>query len=181
VNVHGAPAGQAPLEQQGRTQQVSGIETQRLPPSGSALKRWLPGLVILLIVILLPSVYLLRQWRQPTASVPTAPSAPERPVIPQPPQPPQPPAGPGTGAAIDPNYLYPGARQTMIISKPGKNVLQLETEDSLDKVADWYIEKFKPTEIVRRTDTAVLRGEKVAIILNSNGKGTSIMLTAREN
>jgi hypothetical protein len=179
MNVQDAPAGPTSLEQQGHTQQVSGMETERLQPANSKLKRWLPGLVLLLIAILLPTFYVLRQWNQTRVIPPTPPATAAPPAIPQPPQPPPPPAPPaqGTGTKIDQSYIYPGARTTMVISKAGEgDMLQLSSDDSLDKVADWYVEKFKPTKIVRQPDSAVLKSEKMVVILTANGKGTNIML-----
>jgi hypothetical protein len=65
----------------------------------------------------------------------------------------------------------------MVISKSGEgDMVQLQTEDSVDKVADWYIEKFKPAKIVRQSESAVLRAEKMAIVITSTGEGTNIML-----
>ena len=62
-------------------------------------------------------------------------------------------------------------------------MIQLNTDDSLDKVADWYTEKFKPTRIFRQPQSVVLRTEKTAIVItpNGDGNGTNIMLRQGAN
>lgn len=55
-------------------------------------------------------------------------------------------------------------------------MVQLQTEDSLDKVADWYTEKLKPTEIVRQPGNVILKAGELAVIITGNGGGSNIML-----
>ncbi len=64
------------------------------------------------------------------------------------------------------------------------HVLQLRTSDSLDKVVDWYIEKLKPTKVVRmkeRTPQVILEADETNVVINENGDGTTIMLTQDGN
>lgn len=153
-------------------------ETQSIAPAApaSALKRWLPGLILLFIAIILPALYVLKQLRPSTAIVPPPG------VLAVPPAPPkQPPAADAkettAKTAIDQRFLYPGARTTMVISKAGEgDVIRLETKDSLDKVADWYVERLKPAERVIQPGNVILRTDAMAVIITSNGNGTNIML-----
>lgn len=128
------------------------------------------------MVILLPTVYLLGQWRQTTDKI----VRPQTPAVPAPP-PPKLPQAPATGTtnstSIDPAFIYPGARTTMVISKAGEGeTVQLQTEDSVAKVADWYTEKLKPTKVVRQPGNVVLKSEEMAAIITANGNGSNIML-----
>jgi hypothetical protein len=168
--------GQQSLEPESSGQTRAGLsaETRSLAPA-STLKRWLPGLLLLCVAILLPTAYLLGKWRQPTIKIvrPTV----QAPAVPQPPKPPPPETGTTDKTSIDPAFIYPGARTTMVISKAGEgNVVQLQTEDSVDKVADWYTEKLKPAEIVRRPGNVILKAGELAVIITSNGGGSNIML-----
>ncbi|HEY0321254.1 MAG TPA: zinc ribbon domain-containing protein [Pyrinomonadaceae bacterium] len=169
--------GQQPLEQQssGQTRAGLSVETQTLAPA-STLKRWLPGLVLLCIAILLPAIYVLKKWRQTTIKI--VPPTVQVPAVPKPPQPPEAPAkGTTSWASIDQSLIYPGARTTMVVSKAGEgDVVQLETKDAIDKVADWYTAKLKPTEIFRKPDNVILKADEMAVIITSNGSGTNIML-----
>jgi hypothetical protein len=170
-------AGRQSLEQQPGAQTLMALsaETQRLAPA-SPLKRWWPGLLLLCMVILLPTFYLLRQWRQPTIKI-VRPAAPAAPAVPQPPKLPQAPAkDTTTSTSIDPGFIYPGARTTMVISKAGEgDRVQLETEDAADKVADWYMERLKPTQIIRSPENAVLRTDRMAVIITRKEGGGSLI------
>ncbi len=122
--------GQQSMETSGQTRMGLSAETQALA-HGSALKRWLPGLLLLSVAIILPIAYLLIQWRQ--SAINNTRTPPPVPAISRPPQPPA--TGDAKGAPVDPRLLYPGARTTMIISKAGQgNTMQLQTDDSVDKV-----------------------------------------------
>lgn len=172
--------GQGVTAQQALEQQSSGqtsaaamsAETRSLAPT-STLKRLLPALLILCIALLLPTVYLLKKLRHPVIKI--VPPTVEAPAVPQPPKPPKPPATWTTDSTgIDPAFIYPGARTTMVISKAGEgNVVQLQTEDPLNKVADWYADKLKPTEIFRQPKNVVLKAEDMSVIITPSGTGGS--------
>jgi hypothetical protein len=74
--------------------------------------------------------------------------------------------------------IYPGARIITEIDHSGINsALQLQTEDSFDKVVAWYTAKLKPARTVKKAGVAaVLNGESMTAIINGAGSGTSIFL-----
>jgi hypothetical protein len=172
-------AGPQAMEQRsGPTEAALTAETRALAER-QAPRRWLPGVVLLLIVVLLPTFLIVKRWQQNRIAKIVHPPI----VAPQPPKPPQPPSAGDTSAnPVNPRFLYPGARTTMVISKAGEgNTVQLQTDDSLNKVADWYIEKFEPTERVLQKGSVILKVEDVSVIITSNGTGTNIMLAQRDN
>jgi hypothetical protein len=164
--------GQQAMETSGQTRAGLTAETQSLAPS-SPFKKWLPVLLVLCVVILLPLFHLLIQWRKSTIRI--VPTAPQTPSIPQPPPPPA--AADTKSVPFDQRFVYPGARTTMIISKAGQgSTMQLQTDDSVDKVADWYIERLKPEKTLRAKDNVVLKSDEASVIITANGSGTNIML-----
>ena len=177
------PAEQANLESRGQTDPALSAQTQALAPS-RPLKRWIPALLLLCLVILLPTVYLLWQWRQSTVSIPPTAGAP---AVPQPPIPPQPPSAPpakgATGATvIDQSFIYPGARTTMEMTRAGQgSMVQLETEDPVERVADWYTKRLKPTETVKVPGSnIVLNSAEMKAIISQRGNTTTILLKQGE-
>jgi hypothetical protein len=65
----------------------------------------------------------------------------------------------------------------MVVSKAGEgDVVQLQTEDAVDKVADWYTKKLKPTKIVRQPGNVILKSDELSVIITSSGNGSNIML-----
>ncbi|OLE51415.1 MAG: hypothetical protein AUG51_23250 [Acidobacteria bacterium 13_1_20CM_3_53_8] len=102
------------------------------------------------------------------------------------PQPQQPPAVPGLPSppasgttTIDSSLLYPGAQTQLDIGGEEGRVLQLHTNDSLDKVTDWYIAKLKPAQIVRKpsSGSTVLHSDRANVVISaSDGGGTSILI-----
>jgi hypothetical protein len=178
-------AGQQSLEQQGSGQAnlASSAETRSLAPA-STLKRWLPGLLLLTVLVLVPLIYIVSEFWHPKIIKIVRPSV-EAPAVPQPPQPPQPPAPAQPAAkanAIDQSYYYPDASTTMVISKAGEgDVVQLQTGDSVEKVTDWYTNKLKPTQVIRQPENVVLKSDKLSVFIRSSGDGTSIMLKQGED
>ena len=59
-------------------------------------------------------------------------------------------------------------------------MMRLETDDSIDKVADWYTEKLNPTEVMRQPSNVILKSGDMAVIMTPNGRGTNIMLKTGE-
>lgn len=177
-----SPLDKAP---QGQTRPALSAETQALAQSKptSALNRWLPGLIILFIAIILPTLYVANQWRKQQQIIVVPPRVAPG-VPPAPPAPPTKTVAPGTTAksSIDQSFIYPGARTTMVISRAGEgDVLRLETEDSLEKVSAWYTERLKPTERVVQPGSIILRTGTMTAIIGSDGKSTNIMLRQGAN
>jgi hypothetical protein len=169
-----AVSGQPPLERRWQTGPAQAAETRGLATApASPLKKWLPGLLILCIAIIIPALYVLRQWRQP--------NMPTKVVIPSVPQPPKPPPPPGAGtttqSTIDRKFFYPGASTTMIINKAGEGErVQLSTQDSVDKVSDWYTAMLKPSEIIRQPMQTILKEGNMTVLIKPDANGASIML-----
>ena len=123
---------------------------------------------------------------QPAVTPPqmrTPPPTPTPPVATTPPAPgvsppPAPPVVVGGAAAISRDMVYPGARITTEIGRAGgSSALQLQTEDSFDKVVAWYTAKLKPIKTVKTEGpTAILQGESLTAIINGTGNGASIFL-----
>lgn len=180
---------QANLEQasRGQTEPALSAETRSLAPA-KPLKMWIPALLLLIIAILLPTVYVLRQWRQSKVSIPPPASAPAKgPGVIQPPIPPQPPSVPaakGTkgATAIDQSFIYPGARTTMEMTRAGQgSMVQIETEDSMDKVVDWYTKRLKPTETIRIPGAdVVLNSDEMKAVISNKGDKTTVLLKQGE-
>lgn len=170
-NQPGQPANLEPTIRLQGGQSLS-AQTRSLEPAQST-KKWIPALVLLCIFILLPTIFLLRYWRQPTVIIPTPPTT--GPAVPKPPKPPAVPPAPSS--PIDQSLIYPNARTTMVVSKAGEgNVVQLETEEALEKVTNWYKDRLKPTEIVQRPGNVILKSDEATAIITANGNGTNIMI-----
>jgi hypothetical protein len=77
----------------------------------------------------------------------------------------------------DKSLVYPGAQTVLdVTSEGGTGVLQLKTTDGIDKVADWYDAKLKPTKTVRVGPTVVMKSDNVTATIVSDGSGTSILI-----
>lgn len=113
--------------------------------------------------------FALRGSPTPTAPTPIA-TGPQIPPIPQPPHPPSPPSLGQGGSAISSEFVYPGAQtETEIRNGGGGGVLKLRTTDPFDKVVNWYMEKLKPANIIRKQE-----GDGLKVILNGDGMNTVI-------
>ncbi len=103
-----------------------------------------------------------------------------------PPVPPAPPApgNPGS-AAIDSALVYPGAQTNLVVDGDGEDkVRQLRTQDSFDKVVEWYTAQLKPTNTVRAPringatlNHTVLSNENTTVVLTAQDEGTMILIT----
>lgn len=104
-----------------------------------------------------------------------APPPPEGPgIIPHPPQPPPPPGS--VRGTLSPTLIYPGAEVVTEIAGTDGGVTQLRTDDSFDKVVDWYVEKIKPKNHVNMPGSVILDGDGVGVLISSTGDGTSIQV-----
>jgi hypothetical protein len=76
--------------------------------------------------------------------------------------------------ANDPLH-YPGAKTLLDLKDSG--ALQLQTEDSIDRVVAWYNTTIKPTKTMRLTPTnVVLKNEKVIVTVASDDGKTNILI-----
>ncbi|MEJ7575621.1 MAG: zinc ribbon domain-containing protein [Pyrinomonadaceae bacterium] len=100
--------------------------------------------------------------------------------------PPIPPApGDAGSAATDSALVYPGAQTTLDVDGDGEDkVRQLRTQDSFDKVVEWYTAQLKPTKTVRAPringatlNHTVLSNENITVVLTAQDKGTMILIT----
>jgi hypothetical protein len=64
----------------------------------------------------------------------------------------------------------------MVVNKKDGRFVQLQSSDSIDKVAEWYKEKLKATEDVLLPGQRIMSGEGIKVILSGGNGGTIIML-----
>jgi len=108
------------------------------------------------------------------------PAPPPPPVFSGPAIPPPPPAPPGISgpSSIDPSLIYPGARQTMSINQEGgKSVLQLQSDDSAAKIADWYVARLKITKKVSIAGQTILKAGDIGVVIFGSDEGAQILIT----
>jgi hypothetical protein len=176
-----SPAYMAP----GQMPQPPAYTTSHLEQRGRKGNAWLISLLaVLFVVSLVASLFALGVIKINSSR--TAPQPPSIPVaqpptttVPDgPPPPPQPPATTSGSNSISRAFIYPGAETMMDMTRAGAgSLLQLRTQDSYQKVLDWYIAKLKPENIIRSPGpNAVLKSEKLMAVINSTGEGTMIML-----
>ena len=102
------------------------------------------------------------------------------PIIATPPIPPVPPPPPGIGGAttIDPSLIYPGARETTsVVSKSGKRVLTLESDDAAKTIADWYIARLNVTKKVQILGQTILKAGDLDVMIMGSDSGAQILIT----
>jgi hypothetical protein len=171
-----SPAGASPLKD---------ATTKSLEPAGqrpNTSQLVLSFTVLFLAVLFVFAVGMVLRGRMMTTPpqpppVVTAPGTGLQPP-PPPPGPPSMEEPPAAGPSVPTSELmYPGA-QTMMDMKTGRdNLLQLRTGDKLDKVADWYEAKVKPTQIMRTGTEAIFRTGRTHIIINTRGgEATDILI-----
>jgi hypothetical protein len=137
--------------------------------------------VIALIVVLAGLIPLHKTPAPSAAPSVSGPAAP--PLSPGPPGAPVPPAPPGSGSAETDGslqaYIYPGSVKNMDFTDHGKGVIQLTTNDPVDKVRDWYRAKLKPvkTATIPFGAATVMEGKDVKAIITGSEDGTVVVLT----
>ena len=63
------------------------------------------------------------------------------------------------------------------LNNSGGRALQLQTEDSLDRVVEWYDATIKPTKTMRLTPTnVILKNQKVTVTVASDAGKTNILI-----
>lgn len=150
---------------------------ERRPPRNTWLLTGAVVAVLLGMLIALGIVFLVKSQSPTTPQPPTG-------TVPSVPPPPLPPQGPGPSNAptdtnvISRDYFYPGAENVMEMrSGEGVNMVQLRTKDSYQKVLDWYTAKLKPgNEIISPGPSAVLKSDKLMVVINGAGVETHIIL-----
>ena len=139
---------------------------------------------LLLVLLVLVTAALIFKNRSQSIIITPPPPVVSKPEIPLPPPPPPglPPSGPHGVTTISPALVYPGSLTTMeVMEAGGKSSLQLQTSDPINKVADWYISKLKPAQVINRSSNIILVGDGIQIVINATGDGTSIMLHQGED
>ncbi len=172
------PAYLAPGGMQQPPAQTPGYMEQK----GRQLNVWLIVSMVALI-LLIGSLFvfgIVKLNNSRTTTQPPSVTQPPTTTVPDiPPPPPPPPPGTTGSNSISRAFIYPGAETIMDMSRAdGGNFLQLRTNDSYQKVLDWYVARLKPDSIIKSPpgQSAVLKSDKLIVIINSSGEGTVIML-----
>ena len=73
--------------------------------------------------------------------------------------------------------VYPAAKIIADLKTPSDRALQLQTEDSLDRVVEWYDATIKPTKTMRLTpNNVILKNQKVTVTVASDAGKTNILI-----
>jgi hypothetical protein len=82
-----------------------------------------------------------------------------------------------TQILVSKQLQYPGAHTVVNVGDAGGGVLQIETDDPLEKVSAWYEAALKPTTTMRATGgVLIMRNDKVTATLASTDRGTTIVV-----
>lgn len=77
----------------------------------------------------------------------------------------------------DAALIYPGSQTIVDFASGDGRAMQLQTQDSLEKVVAWYEKSIKPTKTMRLTSTSVvLKNDNVTTTLASEGGKTNILI-----
>jgi hypothetical protein len=122
------------------------------------------------------------------APKPPPPPTVEIPAVPPPPAPPSEPISPpGAPTAtpvpdIDPSLIYPGSRTTMsVVHDGGKRVIQLVSDDSSSKVADWYSARLKSAKTIHVIGQTILKAGDIGVVIIGGEGGSQILITKGED
>jgi hypothetical protein len=78
---------------------------------------------------------------------------------------------------VDTALIYPGSQTVAAFSSGDGSTLQLQTNDSLEKVVAWYEKSIKPTKTMRLTSTSVvLKNGNVTTTVASEAGKTNILI-----
>lgn len=78
---------------------------------------------------------------------------------------------------VDAALIYPGSQTVAAFSSGDGSTLQLQTNDSLEKVVAWYEKSIKPTKTMRLTSTSVvLKNGNVTTTVASEAGKTNILI-----
>lgn len=78
--------------------------------------------------------------------------------------------------------IYPGAKTiTDMSNERGGRAVHLQTNDSLDRVADWYEETLKPSKVMRLTPAnVVMKNDAVTATIAADGTTVNILIKVVE-
>ena len=78
--------------------------------------------------------------------------------------------------------IYPGAKTIVDMSNErGGRAVHLQTNDSLDRVADWYEETLKPSKVMRLTPAnVVMKNDAVTATIAADGTTVNILIKVVE-
>jgi hypothetical protein len=154
------------------TSSVAGKHTQTLGQPKSYKGLFLIGGSAFLAFAVLALILLFRFWGTVTINPPSD-SAPPPPSALQ-----EPPAPSASGTNVFSKLMYPGAKTTMSVSGGGEgNVLQLETTDTVEKVANWYRAKFSNPKVTSIPKSQIIDAGNIKVIIIDQNNGTRILLT----
>lgn len=73
--------------------------------------------------------------------------------------------------------IYPGSQTVVDMTTEAGRAIQLQTDDSLDKVLAWYDASLKPTKRMRLTSTSfVLKNQNVTATIATEDNKTNILI-----
>lgn len=167
---YSTPAGGPPVQVDASAQARSLAAEAPAPKRKSKFKIISVVSVLLVMMIVIPLGVVALRWNSagrtvrsgaPSIGIPPVPAAPNIPGVP----------------TIGDDLRYPGATTIMDIRKANRQVIQLSTSDSLDKVVNWYEAKINPKERVRIGGAqAVLKSDQYSVVINGNGSQTQILI-----
>ena len=56
------------------------------------------------------------------------------------------------------------------------SMVQLKTEDSMEKVVEWYTRRVNPSNTLRQPNSVVLRSSGMDVVITTTGRGTNIII-----
>jgi len=82
-----------------------------------------------------------------------------------------------SSATDDTKLIYPGSKTIVDVSSGDGRAIQLQTNDSMERVIAWYETNLKPTKTMRLTSTSiVLKNDKVTTTLATEAGKTNILI-----
>jgi len=82
-----------------------------------------------------------------------------------------------SSATDDAKLIYPGSKTIVDVSSGDGRAIQLQTNDSMERVIAWYETNLKPTKTMRLTSTSiVLKNDKVTTTLATEAGKTNILI-----
>jgi hypothetical protein len=82
-----------------------------------------------------------------------------------------------SSATDDAKLIYPGSKTIVDVSSGDGRSIQLQTNDSMERVIAWYETNLKPTKTMRLTSNSiVLKNDKVTATLATEAGKTNILI-----